>query len=61
MSRVFARPKARAKHKRSTAGQIAELTNTSHHKAAQAIRVIDKPGPELVKRVERGEISLREA
>ena len=53
-------PKTRERDQRSTIGQIAEAVQTTRHKAAQAVRVLDN-APELLAQVEKGELSLREA
>jgi hypothetical protein len=49
------------KHSNSTVGQIAALSNSTRHKAEQAVRVLDHGTPELQQQVESGQISLREA
>jgi hypothetical protein len=49
-----------AEHARSTAGQIAEITKVSRHKAEQAIAV-GKHAPELADKVAKGEMKLRDA
>ena len=56
----FAEPKTRAAHARSTVGQIAQAAKVSHHKAAQAVAV-SKAAPDLLDKVAKGEVKLREA
>jgi hypothetical protein len=52
--------KTRERDERSTVGQIAALVKTSHHKAAQAVRVLDH-SPELIQQVAEGTVTLRQA
>lgn len=44
----------------STVGKLAEAAGVSHHKAAQAVKVA-KAAPELVDKVAKGELPLKEA
>lgn len=48
------------KHARSTVGRIAEAAGVSHHKAAQAVAV-KKADPELLDKVAKGEVRLKDA
>lgn len=50
----------KAEHARSTVGRIAEAAGVSHHKAAQAVAV-KKADPELLDKVAKGEVRLKDA
>jgi ParB-like chromosome segregation protein Spo0J len=60
-SQGFNEPKSRARNARTTEGQIAELAKCGRHKAAQAIRLVDQGSTELIKQVEKDQISLSKA
>ena len=48
------------KHARSTVGKLAKVTGTSHHKAAQGVKV-KKASEKLIEKVATGEVQLSEA